>query len=465
MTDATTAHDFSADALDALLDSHHIRLNDQQRRRLLWLISRFGAPVLWDGPETSIGDSKLIIVLEPPSGPRAELFFRSLHANCIVVIPFGENPGFDFLKSKLIDFGTVGATGWKGPHEMWWGGVSWSTVLPAAGERQLPRVASCYPRDCGKDHIRPLARSLTALGLDFDIEVIDATEPGRLLGSEKADFILKMWQKHSRPILWVEADAEMIDLPHLPATLDCDFAVHKWNRWEMSTRTLYFGRSPAAEAMLQAWHCFASTYPAIWDGYVLDQAWSLISSQMSLDTVWLPRAYHAMRGDQDPRRRPVVAHSVETTTADLGPELNFPKNLQTARRASRTGAPESLVVMTSPVLPSQPVTVILRDIQSAAARTVAASVEAVTQAFATDPGGFSHMELSLCPWQDDVKAATSVANSASHRILEIAPSSSVPSSLFRTLADSTATLAPGNVVALAARRESGRDQPELLPPA
>ncbi len=108
MTEATTAHDFSADALDALLQSHHIKLSHQQRRRLQWLGTRFGTPVVWDRPDVAIGDSKLIIVLEPPSGPRAELFYRALHAGCIVVIPFGENPGFDFLKSKLTDFGTIG---------------------------------------------------------------------------------------------------------------------------------------------------------------------------------------------------------------------------------------------------------------------------------------------------------------------------------------------------------------------
>lgn len=459
MTEATTAHGFSADALDALLQSHHIKLSHQQRRRLQWLGTRFGTPVVWDRPDVAIGDSKLIIVLEPPSGPRAELFYRALHAGCIVVIPFGENPGFDFLKSKLTDFGTIGALGAQGPHELWWGGVNWATIMPLAGERPLPRVASCYARDLGKDHIRPLARSLTALGLDFDIEVIDAAAPGRLHGFEKAEFILKMWRKHNRPLLWVDADAELMELPQLPASLDCDFAVHKWNRWEMSSRTLYFGRSPAAEAMLKTWHNIAASYPAVWDGYALDQAWSLVSSQMSLDTVWLPRAYHGLRGDQEPRRRPAIVHALDATTTDLGPDPSFPKALQTARRACRTGAPESLVVMTAPAQASQPVTVILRDIQSAGARTVAASVEAVTQAFNDDPAGFSHLELSLCPWQDDVKAATSVATSANHRVLELAPSASVSGNLFRRLADSAGKPARGHVVALTPRRPA--DGPDL----
>ena len=32
--------------------------------------------------------------------------------------PISENPGFDFLKSKLTEFGTVGPCGADGPHEL-----------------------------------------------------------------------------------------------------------------------------------------------------------------------------------------------------------------------------------------------------------------------------------------------------------------------------------------------------------
>ncbi len=82
------------------------------------------------------------------------------------------------------------------------------------------------------------------------------------------------------------------------------------------------------------------------------------------------------------------------------------------------------------------VTVILRDTQAADARVVATSIEAVTRAFADDCGGFSHLELSLCPWQKDVTAVTSVADVARNRVLELAASEDVPSNMFRRFADS-----------------------------
>ncbi|MEW6639372.1 MAG: hypothetical protein AB1586_02620 [Pseudomonadota bacterium] len=441
----TQTSDFSLDALDAQLHFHRITLGDRQRRRLRHLAQRHGAPAIWDGPDSRIDGQRLVMALEPPTGPRAELFFRALHDHSVVVVPFGENPAFDFLKSKLIDFGTIGAAGREGPHEVWWGGPSWSAIAPPAEAAALPRVESCYARALGADHITHLARSLTALALDFDIEAIDAAA-GALPGRDKADFILRMWEKHDRPILWLDADTVMLAPPQLPAAFDCDFAVHKWNRWEMSTRVLYFGRSPAAEALLRTWREFSHAYPSVWDGHALDQAWSLVSSQMALDTLWLPRGYHALQGDQG--ARPVILHKRATTTADLGPDGGFPKALRTARRACRTGAPESLIVIKAPEATTQPVTVILHDIQTAGARAVAKSVEAVASAFAADPAGFSHLELSLCPWQDDAKATAAAAAASRHRILEIAPSDAVASDIFRTLATSSGPSLRQNIVPL-----------------
>jgi hypothetical protein len=454
-TDGTQGSRAARDALDLLLQSNSITLGDQQRRRLQWLSRRCGAPMLWDKQSTLAGQTGLVIVLEPPSGPSAELFYRALHPGCVVVIPFGENPAFDFLKSKLVDFGTIGASGADGPHELWWGGLSWSR-LSRNMETQPPRIVSCYPRDLGEGHAEQLEASLTALGLDFAIEPIDTVAPGKLLGFEKSNFILKMWQQDSRPLLWVDADAILIDQPSLPPGAACDFAVHKWNRWEMAGRTLYFGRSHAAETMLRTWHCLASSYATIWEGYVLDQAWSLVSSQMALDTVWLPRSYHATSADCEPRNRPVIVHALAATACDLGPDPGFPKALRAARRASRTGAPESLITVKSGATSLGAITVILRDIQATGARALAASVEAVTRAFVDDPGGFSHLELSLCPWQEDVKAAISAATFASNRILEIAPSQQLPGNMFRSFAETTDLPSRGNVIPLPARGRTGR---------
>jgi len=417
-----------------LLRSNGIKLGPAQRRRLEWLAARYGSPVMQAGAEMSAADSGVIIVAEPPSGARAELFCRSLHAGCVVAIPFGENPAFDFLNSKLTEFGTICPCGADGPHEFWWGGVEWPTRgLNGMASPAPPRIISCYRLGIDEAPARRLRKMLERFQLAFDIQPI-ATEAGDQIGCvAKSDFMLRMWRQYRQPLLFVEIDAVLRRSPLLPPSLECDFAVHKWNRWEMSARTLYLGTSDATEALLQTWQQLATIYPAIWEGYLLDQAWSLVSSQIPLDTVWLPRSYHALTGEFAARQAAII-HNLPATSGDLGPDPDFAVDLRGARRAGRTGARESLIVLKSPIVSDKSVAVILRDVESRDARAVAATIEALTSAFAGDCGGYGHLELSLCAWQDDVRIAREAAALAQCRVLEIAVGQTVTPDIFCALA-------------------------------
>jgi len=424
--------------LPDLLLAHGARLGAAHRRRLDWLVRNYGRPVL-RGSGAGPQSNGVVIVVDPPSGAGAELLYGSLEANTAVVIPFGENPAFDFLKSKLTEFGTVGACGVDGPHELWWGGLGFHTTTGPT-----PRVVSCYPRALGEMHAFHLKRSLERLGLAFAIEPIETFHDHRMVAFERADFVARMWDRHGGPLLYVDADVMLQAPPSLPLQMDCDFAVHKWNGWEMSARTLYFGSSEAAGSMLRTWQQLASSYADVWDGYLLDQAWSLTSSQMPLDTVWLPRSYHAVAGEVGGRQATIV-HNLRPTTADLGPDPDFAEMARPARRAGRTGARESLIVLSSKARSDQAITVILRDFGASGARATAASVQAVTRAFEADCGGFSRLEVSLCPWQDDVRIAKEAAFLADNRVIEIAPSQELPIDLFRSLATPQAAHQPGSV--------------------
>ena len=422
MTDRTHAN------LGDLLQSGGIRLGRAQRDRLDWLTGQYGAATL----DASAGGPRngVILLKEPLSGAAAELFYRSLNPGCAVVIPRSENPGFDFLKSKLTEFGTVGPSGADGPHEMWWGGIGWSKFLVAADATTVrPRIVSCHPRGGDATAAFALRHSLERFDLACHIEPIDTQFSDRLLCFEKAEFMLRMWSKYREPLLLVEAGAVLREAPLLPSFLGCDVAVHKWNRWEMSARTLYLGRTKAAEMLLRTWQHLAASYPAIWDGYLLDQAWGLTSSQVPLDTVWLPRSYHALAGDLGAMRATVL-HSQQTTTLELGPDPAFASLVRTARRAGRTGARDAFMVMTSKAETGSGIAVILRDISASDAGAIAATVEAVTGAYAANCGGYGRLELSLCAWQDDVGAAREAAAQARYRILEIAPGQRIANDFF-----------------------------------
>jgi uncharacterized protein (UPF0262 family) len=88
------------------------------------------------------------------------------------------------------------------------------------------------------------------------------------------------------------------------------------------------------------------------------------------------------------------------------------------------------MVMTSKGESGNGIAVILRDISANDAGAVAATVEAVTGAYAADCGGYSRLELSLCAWQDDVGAAREAAAQARYRILEIAPGQRIANDFF-----------------------------------
>lgn len=432
LRDATQAN------LDQVLQSGGIKLGRAQRDRLGWLVGQYGAPTLDGVPH---GRHNGVIILEEPlSGAAAELFYRSLNPACAVVIPRSENPGFDFLKSKLTEFGTVGPCGADGPHEMWWGGIGWSRFLAAADASTLrPRIVSCHPRGGDETASLRLRHSLERLQLDCHIEPIDTQLDDRLLCFEKAEFMTRMWNTYREPLLFVDAGATMREAPLLPSFLGCDVALHKWNRWEMSARTLYLGRSARAERLLRAWQQLAAAYPAIWEGYLLDQAWSLTSSQVPLDTVWLPRSYHALQGDLGASRATIL-HDRQTTTLELGPDPGFAGIARAARRAGRTGARDAFMVMTSKAETGGGIAVILRDISASDAAAVAATVEAVTGAYAADCGGYGRLELSLCAWQDDVGAAREAAGLARYRILEIAPGQRIANDFFAAHASDDAVM-------------------------
>ena len=435
--------------IECLLRSNGIRLGRTQLRRLAWLARHFGAPMLWEDCARPTPSDGLVILIDPPNGTAAELLCRAVHSESVIAIPYGEHPAFDFLKSKLTDFGTIGASGIDCPHELWWGGLGWPALKPDdAKVTKAPRIVSCYPPGLAS-HAARLERSAAKLGLEFAIEPIDAISDDRMFGFEKADFVVRMWERHGGPLLFVEADAVLRKPPLLSRQLGCDFAAHRWNRWEMSARTIYFGNSDAADALVRTWRDLAAAYPSVWDGYLLDQAWSLTASQRPLDTVWLPRSYHALAGDADARRHATILHHLSTDTINLGPDPDFADIARSARRAGRTGARETLLVLNSPVPSPRAITVILRDLEASDARTTAARIEAVGDAFNADCGGFGRLELSLCPWKDDVHAAREAARNANNRVLEIAPWQDLSGDLFRTFAQSHIK---GHVVAIIDRR-------------
>ncbi len=93
---------------------------------------------------------------------------------------------------------------------------SWSDLTKSGSVNHFPLIVSCYPRGTSEHEVarlRALSHPITWI-LWFNLS--DTADSQSLRGGEKANFIAAMWEKHDRPILWIEPDALMAEPPLPP---------------------------------------------------------------------------------------------------------------------------------------------------------------------------------------------------------------------------------------------------------
>jgi len=380
------------------------RLGAAQRHRLRQLGQRVAETVVWDGVGALPRPDALVVVVEPESAARVETLICSLDRNSIVALPFGENPAFDPIKSKLAPHGLIGADGTESPHQLWWGGVE--PLRPSTGIYRPDGTlfVSCYAR--GSIPRQTLARfqsHLELLGLDSVVEEI-ATEPGAMMrGTDKIDFIIRQLNASGRPVFWIDPGAILRQLPVLPQSLGCDVAFLHRTRGEIETRALFFRPTAPAQALLEVWQRLSMAYPDLPESILFDQAWVLTCAQRAIETAWLPGSY----GECDPAIRGATIE-LETTACAHDTTRSFEIFQMIGRRFGRAQAPEPHLIMPGSDWRHRPIVVVIRDVQNASAGEVGAALESVASAFEADAGGFCRLEIVLCASDDDVAAVMSL---------------------------------------------------------
>jgi hypothetical protein len=401
-----------SDAIDKLLQQGELDalcLGDIQRHRLQQLVRRHCGTIVWDGTSTSLIEppDMVIIVLNSATAPRVETLIRSLHENSIVILPFGENPAFDFLKSKLYGYGSIGSQGTVAPHHIWWGGVKPLSVPTGFYHREDTLFVSLFQRGIiAEEKAAKLAADLERLRLDHVVEGSGSEIPIHASGLPKIDFIIRQWERANRPIFWIDPDARVRHHPLLPQSLGCDFAVHKRRSGQMETGAVFFHQTEPARALLDIWHRLSLDYPDVPEAFLLDQAWTLVSSQRQIETAWLPDTYWQAAKLEAWNRTTIIQY--DPISAPLAPEEYFTPPFQRARQFGRHQAPEAHLIMQGPAQTRGPVTVLIRDVLAGNAQSVSGAIEAAARAFATDPGGFSQMEVVLCAWDNDVDSVMQI---------------------------------------------------------
>lgn len=120
---------------------------------------------------------------------------------------------------------------------------------------------------------RYLIPSCKSLGLDLDVREVDCLGSWDSNTRYKAEFLRRMREAYIGPIVWLDADAEVVKQPIAFDVLDdYDVAFHRFAGRELLSGTLWLGDTDYARALLDKWCKRCEQKPSQWDQKSLDDA-------------------------------------------------------------------------------------------------------------------------------------------------------------------------------------------------
>lgn len=166
-----------------------------------------------------------------------------------------------------------------------------------------------------------LVRSCRAHGIAHEVVRIEPAEYRRTIAS-KPRFMLDALRRLRRPIVYVDADFEVMEYPALfdnPA--GTDFMVYNWyadpsngmdQYWPdvllCSSGVMYWNHTPGALRLLKEWCAMASANPGCADDQILDRVFNGGHHVRRMSCRWLPRSYLRI-APYFPETTPVLNHA------------------------------------------------------------------------------------------------------------------------------------------------------------
>jgi hypothetical protein len=172
-----------------------------------------------------------------------------------------------------------------------------------------------------------LGASCRANGLDCYIIPLDDRGRWVLNCAAKATFVLECLERHGRPVLWIDADAVMRNIPALLDETEAEFAIRaepggrtktpcgrqkislppQWPpglspRW-FNSGTVYIRPTEKGMELAAEWAVLSEEKPTDWDQWTLQEAWTHVLPR----TEWLPKPYCQIRGRADTA---VIQHEI-----------------------------------------------------------------------------------------------------------------------------------------------------------
>jgi SAM-dependent methyltransferase len=260
----------------------------------------------------------------------------------VVCLHDGQRSWYDQAKLAFTCWGVIGSCpDYEVPH-LWFGGLAPASV-PGRGSQE-PVIISYFTRNTPyEEEARRLIASCEQLGLEHDVVGLPVGDSWEANCARKAEVCLAAWHRHRRPILWVDADATVLERPSLLTGCSADFAIHRWNDWQFASGTVFFNQSALALSLLERWVERCRQEPYVWDQVSLDLAWEEITARSPLETLWLPRSYYQIFDASPEANQPTViqqhqaSRRLKRVVSDTPPRpAPVPSEaLLRARRASR----------------------------------------------------------------------------------------------------------------------------------
>lgn len=144
-------------------------------------------------------------------------------------------------------------------------------------------VVGYYTKDpLYEGHALMLAKSLERLGITFHLEAIDSLGTWHKNTGYKPTFIKRMMRKFPNyNIVYNDVDAEFLVYPKLFEELDCNLAVHKFDRrhhrqvkqesYEILSGTIFLKNCPEVFELVGKWEAECEKRPMVWDQKSLEK--------------------------------------------------------------------------------------------------------------------------------------------------------------------------------------------------
>lgn len=160
-----------------------------------------------------------------------------------------------------------------------------------------------------KEEAEKLAESCQSAGVDYDVREVPNLGTWQKNTQFKPVFIKQMMGEYNgRPVVWVDADARIVEFPELLYTMDADVAVHYRNGNELLSGTVFLSGSLKSKQLLDKWIEITKASPTVWDQKTFQDAVEIqLRSGLKLNR--LPPSYCQIFDLMADEGEPVIIHT------------------------------------------------------------------------------------------------------------------------------------------------------------